>query len=202
MKKMKYGYARVSTRKQLQGNSIEDQRNSLISAGCDEVVEEQFTGKIADRPKLDKLLEKLQPGDTFVVTKIDRFARSMIEGCELVKKLLEKNINVHILNIGYMDNSPSSKLIRNIFFAFAEYERDMIIERTQEGKAIARQKEGFKDGRPKKFSKKQLEHALSLLSVNGGSNSYKEVEEITGISISTLQRNQRKEKHMQEVTKR
>lgn len=191
---MKYGYARVSTKKQLNGNSIEEQKNSLIKAGVDIVIEEQFTGKVSHRPKLDELLSTLKRGDTFVVTKIDRFARSLIDGCNLVKILLDRGINVHILNIGYMDNTPTSKLVRNIFFAFAEYERDMIVERTQEGKAIARQKEGFKDGRPKKFSKKQLDHALSLLNSMGGEYSYKQVSEVCGISKSTLQREVRKRK--------
>lgn len=67
-----------------------------------------------------------------------------------------------------MDNTPASKLIRNIFFSFAEFERNMIVERTQEGKAIAKTKDGFKEGRPKKYTPKQIEHALSLLSVNRG----------------------------------
>lgn len=86
-----------------------------------------------------------------------------------------------------MDNTPSSKLIRNIFFSFAEFERDMIIERTQEGKEIAKQKEGFTEGRPKKYNKAQINHAVELLEIN----SYKEVEKLTGISKSTLIRAKR-----------
>ena len=86
-----------------------------------------------------------------------------------------------------MDNTPSSKLIRNVFFAFAEFERDMIIERTTEGKAIAKQNPDFREGRPKKYSKKQIQHALELLK----NNSYKQVEDMTGISKSTLIRAKR-----------
>lgn len=187
---MIYGYARVSTRKQMIiGNSLEDQIERLYKLGnCDIVIEEQFTGKTSDRPKFKMLLSELKEGDTFVVTKLDRFARSIIEGSELIEQMLNKGVRVHILNIGYMDNSSASKLIRNIFFSFAEFERDIIIERTQEGKAIARLKEDFKDGRPKKFSEKQLNHAVSLLSIMGGGYSYRQVEEFTGISKSTLQR--------------
>ena len=81
-----------------------------------------------------------------------------------------------------LDNTPNSKLMRQIFFAFAEYERNMIVERTQAGKEIAKQREDFREGRPKKYSKKQIEHALELLK----EKSYKQVEEITGISKSTL----------------
>jgi DNA invertase Pin-like site-specific DNA recombinase len=91
-----------------------------------------------------------------------------------------------------MDNTPASKLIRNVFFSFAEFERDMIIERNQEGKAIAKTKEGFKEGRPKSYNDKQLYHALSLLTVNGGDKSYNEVVEITGISKGTLIRENNK----------
>ncbi len=81
-----------------------------------------------------------------------------------------------------MDNTPSSKLIRNIFFSFAEFERDMIVERTQEGKAIAKTKSGFKEGRPKKYTEEQLRHAIELLK----DHSYLEVERMTRISKSTL----------------
>jgi len=189
-----YGYARVSSRGQLDGNSLEQQENQLRENGAEEIYIEQYTGTKTNRPKFTELLEKLNQGDTLMVTKIDRFARSATQGSELVKDLISKGIKVWILNIGIMDNTPASKLVKNIFFAFAEFERDMIVERTQEGKAIARTKEGFKEGRPKKYSKKQLDHALSMLTVNDGSYSYTEVEEITKISKSTLFRENKKRK--------
>lgn len=189
-----YGYARVSSRGQLDGNSLEQQENQLRENGAEEIYIEQYTGTKTNRPKFKELLDKLNPGDTLMVTKIDRFARSATQGSELVKDLISKGIKVWILNIGIMDNTPASKLVKNIFFAFAEFERDMIVERTQEGKSIARTKEGFKEGRPKKYSKKQLEHALSMLTVNDGIYSYTEVEEITKISKSTLFRENKKRK--------
>lgn len=111
-----------------------------------------------------------------------------MQGSVLVSDLIEKGIKVYILNIGVMDNTPSSKLIRNVFFAFAEFERDMIVERTMEGKAIAKQNPDFKEGRPKKFSRKQIDHALELLN----NNSYTQVAELTGISKSTLIRAKKK----------
>ena len=191
---MNYGYARVSTTKQGYGNSLEEQLSQLFEAGCDEVIEEKFSAKTNDRPQLKILLEKLKEGDTFTVTKLDRFARSLIDGTKLVQELLDRGIKINILNIGVMDNTPSSKLIRNIFLSFAEFERDMIVERTQEGKAIAKTKEGFKEGRPKKHTKEQLDHALAMLSVNGGDKSYTEVERLLGISKSTLIREMRKRK--------
>ena len=186
---MIYGYARVSTKGQAKdGNSLEAQEKVLRESGANEIYVDAFTGTKTDRPEFDKLMDKIQKGDTLIVTKLDRFARSMSQGSELVSDLIEKGIKVYILNIGVMDNTPASKLIRNVFFAFAEFERDMIIERTAEGKAIAKQNPDFKEGRPKKFSKKQIEHALELLE----SNSYKQVEEMTGISKSTLIRAKKK----------
>lgn len=186
---MIYGYARVSTKGQAkEGNSIEAQEKALKEAGATKIYSDVFTGTKTDRPAFDKLLNVLKNGDTIIVTKLDRFARSMSQGSELVSELINKGIKVYILNIGVMDNTPASKLIRNIFFAFAEFERDMIIERTTEGKTIAKLNPDFKEGRPKKYGKAQITHALELLK----NHSYKQVEDLTGISKSTLIRAKRK----------
>lgn len=190
---MIYGYARVSTKGQEHnGNSLEQQEELLRQNGATKIYKDSFTGTKADRPEFTKLLLAIKEGDTLIVTKLDRFARSMTQGSELVNELINKGVKVNILNIGIMDNTPSSKLIRNIFFSFAEFERDMIVERTQEGKAIAKTKEGFKEGRPKKYTQQQLDNALSMLVVNGGQYSYKQVEQLLGISKSTLIREQNK----------
>lgn len=194
-----YGYARVSTKGQAKdGNSLESQIETLKENGAVEIYSDSFTGTKTDRPEFNKLLEVLKAGDTLMVTKLDRFARSMTQGSELVNELIKRGIKVNILNIGMMDNTPASKLIRNIFFSFAEFERDMIVERTQEGKAVAKTKEGFKEGRPKAYTPKQLDNALSMLTVNGGKHSYKEVAELLGISKSTLIRENNKRKAMME----
>lgn len=131
----------------------------------------------------------MQPGDILKVTKLDRIARSATQGIELIQSLLDKGITVHVLNMGMMDNTPTGKLVRNVMLAFAEFERDMIVERTGEGKAIARQNPGFQEGRPPKYGKAQLKYAMELL----GNYSYKEVVEMTGISKSTLLRAKRKQ---------
>ena len=192
---MIYGYARVSTKGQAKdGNSLESQMEILKENGAIQIYSDSFTGTKTDRPEFNKLLEVLKAGDTLMVTKLDRFARSMTQGSELVNELIQRGIKVNILNIGMMDNTPASKLIRNIFFSFAEFERDMIVERTQEGKAIAKSKEGFTEGRPKKHTKEQLDNALSMLSINGGKHSYKDVERLLGISKSTLIRENNKRK--------
>lgn len=187
---MIYGYARVSTQGQAKdGNSLDAQRKALIDNGAEQVYEDTFTGTKEHRPELDKLLSVIKKGDKLIVTKLDRIARSASQGTELIQSLLDKGVIVHILNMGIMDNTPTGKLIRTVLLAFAEFERDMIVERTQEGKAIAKQRTDYVEGRPKKYSKKQIVHALELLE----NHSYKQVEQLTGISKSTLIRAKRKE---------
>lgn len=186
---MIYGYARVSTATQSRdGNSLEEQSAALVSYGCQEIITESFTGKTMDRPKFQELLNRLQANDTLVVCKLDRFARTAIEGVQTVKELFERGIKVHILNMGLIENTLTGNLILTVMLAFAEYERGMIVERTQMGKAAARQNPNFKDGRPKKFSSAQIALALNLL--NNG-KTYREVENMTGISKSTLVRAKR-----------
>src|SRR5690625_732621 len=180
---MKYGYARVSTMGQLQhGTSLEGQTKILEEAGAEKIFKDAYTGAKRNRPQFEKLLNELEEGDTLIVTKLDRFARSSLEGIKMIKEFFEKGITVNILNLGVIENTPNGRLIFNVFMAFAEFERDMIIERTQEGKAIAKQNEDFREGRPKRYSQKQIEHALKLKE----NHSYRQVEELTGISKSTL----------------
>lgn len=180
---MKYGYARVSTKGQARdGNSLAEQERKLKEAGATVIYKDSFTGTKANRPEFTKLLDVIAEGDTLIVCKLDRFARSAKQGIELIDALIAKGVIVHILNMGVMDNTPSGKLIRTIFLAFAEFERDMIVERTTEGKAIAREKDGFTEGRPQKFDDEQIAHAMELLE----SHSYSQVVKLTGISKSTL----------------
>lgn len=180
-----YGYARVSTRGQARdGNSLEYQEEQLRSAGAEKIYYDTYTGKVSERPELDKLMKKLQSGDTLVVTKLDRIARSVAAGSELIDELNNKGVKVNILNMGIIDDTPTGKLLRNVMLSFAEFERDLIVQRTQEGKEIAKRKPGYREGRPRKYSKKQLEHAMELLK----DNSYSQVAEMTGISVSTLTR--------------
>lgn len=147
---MIYGYARVSTKVQARdGNSLASQTRSLREAGAEEIFCDSFTGTKMERPEFDKLKSLLSPGDKLIVTKLDRFARSAAQGSELIESLINSGVTVHILNMGVMDNTPTGKLIRTIMLGFAEFERDMIVQRTQEGKEIARAKGIRVDGRPK-----------------------------------------------------
>ena len=166
----------------MSASSLEAQAKLLKENGAEVIYADTFTGTKAHRTELDKLLKELKTGDKLIVTKLDRLARSATQGIGLVQSLLDHGVVIHVLNMGLMDNTPTGKLIRSILLAFAEFERDLIVERTQEGKAIAKQKPGFKEGRPKQYGKMQIQHALELLK----DHSYKQVEEMTGISKSTL----------------
>ena len=181
---MKYGYARVSTRQQ----DLEGQLRQLEEERCDRVYFEKITGTKSDRPEFQKLLQEIETGDTLVVTKLDRFARSTQDALNTIKLLFEKGVRINVLNLGIIENTSTGRLIFTIFSAFADFERDLIVERTQEGKELAKQKPNFREGRPKKFNQQQINLAMNLLK----NHSYKEVEKMTGISKSTLTRNKRK----------
>ena len=106
-----------------------------------------------------------------------------LEGVQVVRELFERGVRVHILNMGLVENTLTGNLILTVMLAFAEYERGMIVERTQTGKAVARQDPNFKDGRPKKFTPEQIELALSLLAQG---KTYRQITTMTGISNTTF----------------
>lgn len=186
---MIYGYARVST----VGQDLEAQIQQLEAAGAERIYSEKFTGTTKERPEFKRLLDKLQSGDTLITAKLDRFARSTIDALTIIQELFDRGVRINVLNMGIVEDTTNGRLMLTIFSAFAQFERDMIVERTQEGKAIARQKDGFKEGRPKSYTEKQLNHAIELLNTN----SYNEVAAITGISKSTLIREVRRRKALQ-----
>lgn len=181
---MIYGYARVSTKKQLEGNGLEVQEKELLAAGADTVVKEQYTGTTMQRPKLDVLLEQLVAGDTLMAAKLDRIARTAAEGADVIRRLQERGVTVHILNIGILDSSTTGRLMMNVLLAFAEFERDMIVERTQAGREIARTHAGYREGR-RPLPQARKDAAVAMI-CNG--HSYKEACAATGLSRSTVLR--------------
>lgn len=181
---MIYGYARVSTKKQLEGNGLEVQEKALLDAGADEVVKEQYSGTTMQRPKLDALIEQLVAGDTLMAAKLDRIARTAAEGASVIRSLQERGVAVHILNIGILDSSTTGRLMMNVLLAFAEFERDMIVERTQAGREIARTHAGYREGR-RPLPQARKDAAVAMIR-NG--HSYKEACDATGLSRSTVLR--------------
>ncbi|PKX66576.1 Serine recombinase PinR [Lactiplantibacillus plantarum] len=179
---MKYGYARVSTTDQKLANQIE----LLKLAGAEKIFQEKFTGTTTERPEFQKLLRVLKTGDTLIVTKLDRFARNTREALAIIQKLFKENVKVNILNMGLIDNTPTGQLVFTIFSAFAQFERDMIVTRTQEGKVYAKRHDpSFREGRPKTYSDEQIRFAYELRKQG---MTYKMIERKTGISKRTQQR--------------
>lgn len=189
---MIYGYCRVSSKVQLEGNGLEiQQREILKKYPTAEVWIEQYTGKTNKRPIFSELISKLEEGDKLVVTKLDRFCRSTEEGLDLIKELQNRNVDIHILNMGLIENNAMGKLIITNLLAFAEFERALILERMHAGKEFAKQRDDYKEGRPIIYKRKQTDHALDLVEAG---RTYKEVAEMCGMSESTLYRAMRKRK--------
>ena len=182
---MIYGYTRVSTKKQVEGYGLKTQKNDILNKYPTAIIiEEQYTGTKLDRPIFNDLLKKLKENDILVVSKLDRFARNTVEGIKVVEQLFVKKVAIHILNIGLLEDTPMGRFFLTTMLAVAELERNMIVERTQTGKELARLRYDYKEGRPKKFTDEELKNAINLLSIH----SYREVIVITGISKSTLVR--------------
>ena len=168
------GYGRVSSKGQEKnGNSLEDQARQLKEAGCaeEDIVLEAYTGTKMERPKFSALLEELEAGDTLVVCKLDRFARTAREGLEVVEDLMARGVKVHILNMGLIEDTPMGRVILTVMLAFAQFERDSIVDRTSAGKAVAREKEGYREGRPrveipKNFMEYVAKHEAGEISIS------------------------------------
>lgn len=155
---MKYGYARVSTVNQAaNGNSLEAQNKELENAGAEKIYIDHFTGTEMNRPEFDKLHSELISGNTLIVTKLDRFARSVSQASDLITERIDSGVTINVLNLGILSNDSVSTLMRNIMLSFAQFERDMIVQRTQEGKAVARKYSDYHEGRPRKYSRIKLE---------------------------------------------
>ena len=182
------GYARVSTAGQEQGTSLADQWSVLEAEGCEAVYQDVYTGKAMNRPGFDRLRAEVRPGDTIVVTKLDRIARTETEAYELVVGWVRDGIKVRVLNMGTIEDTEIGRLILHIMLAFAEFERDMIVSRTQGGRVYKRATDpDYREGRKPVYTRIQRDHAMDLLR----DHSFSDVERMTGISKSTLVREAR-----------
>ena len=193
-----YGYIRVSSKKQAKdGNSLAVQKEAVSAAGAQIIFTDVFTGTTTNRPQLDNLLSVIKEGDTLIIAKLDRIARSVQQGIALLDTLASKGIRIQVLNMGTIDDTPTGRLIRNVMLAIAEFDRDMILQRTSEGRELARQNPNHREGRKEKYSKERISHALDLLK----DNTFNEVARITGISRSTLLRAAKKNRSFESRNK-
>ncbi|MFD1676442.1 recombinase family protein [Alicyclobacillus fodiniaquatilis] len=152
------GYARVST----QDQHLELQKDALSEAGCKRLYEDMASGAKASRPGLDEALQYLREGDTLVVWKLDRLGRSLKHLIEVVTELSERGIGFRSLQENIDTTTPGGKLFFHVFGALAEFEREIIRERTNAGLSAARAR-GGKGGRPKVMDEKKIERAKKLL---------------------------------------
>jgi DNA invertase Pin-like site-specific DNA recombinase len=179
---MDIGYARVSTGEQ----TLDLQLDALTKAGCGKVYTETASGAKAERPVLEEVLGYLRKGDTLVVWRLDRLGRSLKHLIEVVAVLAERGIGFKSLTEQIDTTTPGGKLIFHVFGALAEFERDLIRERTHAGLAAARAR-GRLGGRPKKLAdEKQLALARSLY--DGGQTDIDTICTTLGISRATLYR--------------
>jgi DNA invertase Pin-like site-specific DNA recombinase len=187
---MVHGYARISSCSQEDGNGLEAQRRRLADAGAERIWEDVFTGTVMDRPAWDALMVELGEGDTLVVPKLDRIARTSAGGVEAVKSLLARGVAVNILNMGLLDDTPTGRLVLNVMFAFAEFERDMIVERMAEGKAVARRDPAWREGRPR-VQVDAARLAELCAEVDAGARSARSAAAELGVSERTFRRRRR-----------
>ena len=187
---MIYGYGRVSSK----GQDLTAQLKQLTDYNCDKIYKEKISGRSKEnRQEFNKLLETVKKGDTIVVTKLDRFARSTKDALNTIELLNEKEVNLVVLNMGgdKVDTSTAiGKLMVTVLAGIAEFEADMIKERQLEGIAEAK-KRGVYKGRPSTYTDKHkgLQHAIELFNDRDNNGmTVKEIEEITKISRATIYR--------------
>ncbi len=156
---MKIGYARVSTKDQ----TLKNQLSRLSEAGCKMFFEEKISGAAKKRTQLEKLLGQLREDDVVVVTKLDRLARSTAELLRIAEALNEKNAGLQSLDEPWADTTtPAGKMIMTVFGGIAEFERSLILTRTQEGRDAA-QVRGVAFGRPSKLKPDQKDVVRDLV---------------------------------------
>lgn len=179
---MKFGYARVSTK----GQNLDLQIQQLQQEGCEKIFTDVVSGVKAERPELDRMLEQVRAGDVIIIWKLDRLGRSLTHLIELVNKLVDQQVGLKSLNDPIDTTNSQGRLIFNIFASLAEFERDLIIERTQAGLKAARAR-GRVGGRPKGLSKAAEQKALAAASLyREGNLTVKQISENLGISKGTL----------------
>jgi DNA invertase Pin-like site-specific DNA recombinase len=191
-----YGYSRVSTSNQ----DYKTQIQKLEQAGAEKIFSEKYTGnkKKEERKELEELLSIVKNGDKVLVTKIDRLARSIVDLNSIISSLNNSGVTITFLDnaLTFEPNKSDSMqtLMMNMLGSFAQFERDLIVTRTQEGKQWHRaNNKNYREGRPKRVLNDKYKHALELMETN----SMREVERKTGISLSTLKRIKKQAKEEQ-----
>jgi len=183
MKNYIFGYARVSTEAQ----NLDRQLDALKKYGVDQIYNEKMTGTKRDRPELEKMLDRMTEGDVVVIESLSRLGRSTKDLIELTELFRSKDVNLVSLKESIDTNTPTGKLLFTLMSAIAQFERDVIADRTREGLNSARAR-GRTGGRPK-TNEEQVKKAVKLYKTR--QYSIKEIEELTGVKKDVLYRNLR-----------
>lgn len=180
MNPQKIGYARVSTAEQ----NLDRQLDILRQQGAEVIFQEKMTGTTRDRPELNRLLAHMTPGDTVIVESLSRLGRSTKDLIELVELMGQKEVQLISLKEQIDTSTPTGKLLFTLMSALAQFERDVIVERTREGLSAAKAR-GRKGGRPR-CNPHKLKQALKLYDL--GQHTVAEIEKLTGVKKATLYR--------------
>ncbi len=184
---MKIGYARVSTREQ----HPEAQNDALAAAGCDRVFVDKITGKLASRPELDKALMVLREGDQLVITKLDRLGRSLANLIELSRWLNEHGVDLVVLHQGIDTSTAIGRMFFHILGAIAEFEHELLSERTRDGLEAARAR-GRTGGQKPKLRPRQIALARQMYEETGDDGKRKhtvqQIADELGVSRPTVYR--------------
>lgn len=174
------GYARVSTADQ----TTDPQTDRLAAAGCERIFVETASGALRDRPQLRACLDYLRPGDVLVVAKLDRLGRSLAHLIETVTTLDSRGIGLVSLSESIDTTTAAGRLLLHVLGAVGQFERDLIVERTQAGLAAARAR-GRKGGRPTKITPEKVEAARALIA---SGRTVEQAASAVGVSRATLYR--------------
>jgi DNA invertase Pin-like site-specific DNA recombinase len=173
------GYARTSTLDQVAG--LEGQLRDLSAAGCSKVFQEQVSSVDTKRPELERVLEYVREGDTLVVTKLDRLARSMANLMDIMGKLRAMGVELKVLALNLDTSTPTGKLMLNLLGSIAEFERDLMLERQREGIAKAKA-DGKYQGRAPTAQRK----AADVLKLKAEGKTVPQIVEALGISRASV----------------
>jgi DNA invertase Pin-like site-specific DNA recombinase len=175
------GYARVSTLEQ--DESL--RRDALTAAGCERIFVDKASGKLASRPALDRMLEQLRPGDTVAIWRLDRLGRSLRHLIDIFADLDNRGVAVRSLTENIDTSTPGGRLVFHVFAALAEFERDLIRERTIAGLAAARGR-GRRGGRPTVWTPEKLKTAAAMH--RNGEHDIASIARVLGVSRASVYR--------------
>lgn len=185
---MKIGYARVST--QQQHDSLVAQQEALEEYGCEKLFTDQTSGIEAKRPGLSATLSYARSGDSIVVTRLDRLGRSTVDVLRTVQDLDSRGVTIEALDTRLDTRTPAGRLVLAVLASMAEFERNLIVERTREGLAYAKA-QGRVGGRPPKLNETQKRAALAALDSGLSETQVAETFEVSRSTITRLKRSRR-----------